>query len=156
MSLLQRSVDRSATELAAYAPDMLLDLKREATEALATAKAHADLVDQALALKYSQIAQAQRLVAGKDTGSVTFSDGPVRISVELPKKVEWDQTVLSRIVSRIHAAGEDPSEFVEVTYKVSESKYNAWPASMRSTFDSARTLKVGKATFRLSLPGETA
>lgn len=156
MSLLQRSVDRSATELAAYAPEMLLDLKREANVALATAKAHADLVDQALELKYCGTAQAQRLAVGKDTGSVTFNDGPIRVSVELPKKVEWDQTVLSRIVARIRAAGEDPAEFVEVTYKVSESKYNAWPASMRSSFDPARTLKTGKPAFRLSLPGEPA
>ena len=156
MSLLQRSVDRSATELAAYAPEMLLDLKREASEALATAKAHTDLIDQALELKYGRTAQAQRLAVGKDTGSVTFNDGPIRVSVELPKKVEWDQTVLSRIVARIRAAGEDPAEFVEVTYKVSESKYYAWPASMRSSFDPARTLKIGKPAFRLSLPGEPA
>lgn len=156
MSLLQRSVDRSATELAAYAPEQLLALKREASAALTVAKAHVELVDRALDLKYGVLAHAQRLAASKDTGSVTFNDGPVRVSVELPKRVEWDQTVLSRIVSRIQAAGEDLSEFVEVTYKVSESKYNAWPASMRSSFDAARTLKVGKATFRLSLAGEGA
>jgi hypothetical protein len=58
---------------------------------------------------------------------------------------------LARIADRIRAAGEDPSEFIEVTYRVNEAKYNAWSTSMRSSFDSARTLKTGKPTFRLSL-----
>lgn len=156
MSILQRSLDRSATELAAYAPEQLLDLKREASAALAAAKAHAELVDRALDLKYGLLAQAQRLAAGKDAGSVTFNDGPVRVSVELPKKVEWDQAALAHIADRIRAAGQDPSEFLEVTYKVSESKYIAWPTSMRASFDPARTLKTGKPTFRLSLPGDAA
>ncbi|MGO1069758.1 hypothetical protein [Lysobacter sp. CA199] len=156
MSLLQRCVDRPATELAAYAPELLLDLKLEASAALAVAQTHVELVDRALELKYNHLAQAQRLAAGKDTGSVTFSDGPVRVSVDLPKKVEWDQAALARIADRIRAAGQDPSEFLAVTYKVSESKYNAWPISMRTSFDPARTLKTGKPTFRLSLLGDAA
>ncbi|MGO1069610.1 hypothetical protein [Lysobacter sp. CA199] len=156
MSLLQRCVDRPATELAAYAPELLLDLKREAASALTTAKANAELVDRALDLKYGRLAHAQRLAAGKDTGSVTFNDGPIRISVELPKKVEWDQATLARIADRIRAAGKDPAEFLEVTYKISESKYCAWPTSMRTSFDPARTLKTGKPTFRLSPVEETA
>ncbi|WP_408951452.1 hypothetical protein [Lysobacter sp. Hz 25] len=155
MSLLQRCVDRPATELAGYAPELLLDLKHEASVALATAKAHFDLVDRALDLKYSRLALAQRLAAGKDTGTVTFDDGPIRVSVELPKKVEWNQAALACIVDRIRAAGENPAEFVEITYKVNEARYGAWPASVRSSFEPARTLKTGKPSFRLSVLGES-
>lgn len=151
MTLLERCVGRPASELAEYSPEMLLYLKLQAIDAVANAKTNADLIDRALDLRYHQIAARQRLSAGKDTGTVTFNDGVVRVSVELPKRVEWDQTKLGRIVERIRASGEDPAEFVEVTYRISETKYSAWPASMRSSFDSARTLKTGKPTFRLSL-----
>ena len=151
MTLLERCVGRPASELADYPPEMLLDLKLQAADAVASAKATADLIDRALDLRYHHTAARQRINAGKDTGTVTFNDGLVRVSVELPKRVEWDQAQLGRIVERIRAAGEDPSEFVEVTYRISETKYSAWPASMRSSFDAARTLKAGKPTFRLSL-----
>ncbi|ALN64608.1 hypothetical protein GLA29479_3757 [Lysobacter antibioticus] len=154
MTLLERCLGRLASELADYSPEMLFDLKKEASEALATAKANVDWIDRALDLRYSHIAAQQRLAADKDTGTVTFTDSDIRVSVELPKKVEWDQAQLSRIVERIRAAGKDPVEFVEVTYRISETRYNAWPASLRTSFDAARTLKTGKPIFRLSSPGD--
>lgn len=156
MTLLERCMGRPASELADYSPEMLLDLKKQAAEALATAKANADWIDRALDLKYGHTAAQQRLAADKDTGTVTFTDGDIRVSVELPKKVEWDQAQLARIVERIRAAGKDPAEFVEVTYRISETRYNAWPPSLRTSFDAARTLKTGKPSFRLSAPGDEA
>ncbi|WP_223618967.1 hypothetical protein [Lysobacter sp. ESA13C] len=156
MTLLERCMGRPASELADYSPEMLLDLKKQAAEALATAKANADWIDRALDLKYGYIAAQQRLAADKDTGTVSFADGDIRVSVELPKKVEWDQAQLARIVERIRAAGKDPAEFVEVTYRISETRYNAWPPSLRTSFDAARTLKTGKPSFRLSAPGDEA
>lgn len=151
MTLLERCIGRPASELAEYPPEMLLDLKLQAADAVASAKAHYDVIDRALGLRYHRIAEQQRLAEGKDTGTVTFRDGVVRVSVELPKRVEWDQAQLGRIVERIRAAGQDPGEFVEISYRISEAKYGAWPASMRASFDAARTLKSGKPTFRLSL-----
>ncbi|QWP77520.1 hypothetical protein J5226_03695 [Lysobacter sp. K5869] len=151
MTLLERCVGRPASELAAYPPDQLLDLKKQANDALARAKANVELVDRALDLRYSRVAAVHRVAAGKDAGTVSFNDGVVRISCELPKKVEWDQGKLRRIVERIRAAGDDPTEFVEISYRVSETKYNSWPTPMRASFDPARTLKTGKPAFRLSM-----
>jgi hypothetical protein len=151
MNLLARCIDRPASELADFEPGLLLDLKLQAAEAVAAARAQAEKIDQALDIRYGKRAAEQRFAAGKDTGTVTLTEGPVRISCEVPKKVEWDQAALGKIVERIRAAGEEPAEFVEISYRVSESKYTAWPASMRASFDSARTLKPGKSVFRLSL-----
>ncbi|WP_051885017.1 hypothetical protein [Lysobacter antibioticus] len=151
MTLLERCVGRPASELAEFTPEQLLELTKQASDALATAKANADLVDRAVDLRYGRQAASARLAAGKDTGTVRLTDGVVRISVELPKKVEWDQARLGRIVERIRAAGEDPAEFVETTYRISETRYGAWSAAMRSSFDPARTLKAGKQIYRLSV-----
>ncbi|GAB3542084.1 hypothetical protein GCM10027343_13510 [Noviherbaspirillum agri] len=85
------------------------------------------------------------------TGVVHFDDGHVRITADLPKKVDWDQKRLSEITQRIAANGDDPSEYVEISYRISETKFNAWPESIKSAFAPARTLKTGKPGFRLAL-----
>ena len=82
---------------------------------------------------------------------VHFDDGEVRITADLPKKVEWDQAKLNDITRRIAANGEDPTEYVEISYRISETKFNAWPETLKSAFAPARTLKTGKPGFRLAL-----
>ena len=82
---------------------------------------------------------------------VHFDDGHVRITADLPKKVDWDQKRLAEITQRIAANGDDPSEYVEISYRISETKFNAWPESLKSAFAPARTLKTGKPGFRLAL-----
>ena len=140
-----------AGELAALQSDALFQLKSDATDLLSAAKAIVEHIDRALELKYADRAQALRLAAGKDTGVVHFDDGHVRITADLAKRVEWDQQRLADIVRRIADSGDDPTEYVDVAYRVSETKFNAWPESLKSAFAPARTLKTGKPGFRLAL-----
>lgn len=104
--------------------------------------------------RFSDLAQQLRRQQGKDTGVVHFDDGDVRITADLPKKVEWDQKRLAEISRRITASGDDLTEFVEISYRVSETKFNAWPKSLKNAFAPARTLKTGKAKFTLGRVGE--
>jgi len=150
MTTLASYQGRPVSELAQLDVEILCHLKRTADAAVATARADADAIDQALDHRYRQLAADARQAAGKDTGTIHLVDGDHRISVELPKRVEWDQIRLAAIVERIRAAGEEPGEFVEISYRVSEAKYSAWPASMRASFDPARTLKPGKPVYRLA------
>ncbi|MFW6098576.1 hypothetical protein [uncultured Ralstonia sp.] len=140
-----------AGELAQQSGESLFQLKNDAADLLAAAKAIVEHVDRALDLKYAQRAHELRLAAGKDTGVVHFDDGRIRITADLPKKVEWDQAKLGDITRRIAANGEDPAEYVEISYRVSETKFNAWPETLKTAFASARTLKTGKPGFRLAL-----
>jgi len=137
--------------LAEQSSESLFQLKNDATDLLATAKALVEHIEQALSLKYAERAQQLRLTSGKDTGIVHFDDGRVRITADLPKKIEWDQAKLSDITRRIAANGDDPSEYVEISYRISEAKFNAWPDALKSVFVPARTLKTGKPGFRLTL-----
>ena len=143
-----------ASELADLASDSLFQVKNDAADLLAIAKALVEHIDRALDLKYVDRAHQLRLDANKDTGIVHFDDGNVRVTADLPKKVEWDQKQLAELVARIAAAGDNPAEFVETTYRVSETKYQAWQESLRSQFTPARTVKVGKASYRLALLSE--
>ncbi len=140
-----------AGELAALQSDALFQLKIDATDLLSAAKAIVEHIDRALELKYADRAQTLRLATGKDTGVVHFDDGHVRITADLAKRVEWDQQRLADIVRRIADSGDDPAEYVDVAYRVSETKFNAWPESLKSAFAPARTLKTGKPGFRLAL-----
>ena len=140
-----------AGELAELSSESLFKLKNDAADLLAAAKAIVEHVDRALDLRYAQRAHQLRLAAGKDTGVVHFDDGQVRITADLPKKVEWDQAKLNDITRRIAANGEDPTEYVEISYRISETKFNAWPETLKTAFAPARTLKTGKPGFRLAL-----
>lgn len=140
-----------AGDLALQTSESLFQLKNDAADLQALAKAVVDHLDRALDLKYSKQAHAMRLAAGKDTGVVHFDDGHVQVTADLPKKVEWDQKKLADLVRRMTANGDNPAEYVEISYRVSETKFNAWPETLKSAFAPARTLKTGKPGFRLAL-----
>ena len=140
-----------AGELAALGSESLFQLKSDATDLLAAAKAIVEHIDCALDIKYADQARQLRLAANKDTGVVHFDDGRVRITADLPKKVEWDQARLADITRRIAANGDDPAEYVDVSYRISEAKFNAWPEAFKAPFITARTVKTGKPSFRLAL-----
>ncbi len=140
-----------AGDLALQTSASLFQLKNNAADLQALAKAVVDHLDRALDLKYSKQAHALRLAAGKDTGVVHFDDGHVQVTADLPKKVDWDQKKLADLVRRMTANGDNPAEYVEISYRVSETKFNAWPETLKSAFAPARTLKTGKPGFRLAL-----
>ncbi len=105
-------------------------------------------------MKYDQKVSVLRSQLGKDTEIINFDDEGVRVTSDLPKKSAWDQAQLSEIAQRISASGDSPAEFLDITYKVAERKYTAWPENLRTVFEPARTIKTGKPTFRLSLAQE--
>ena len=65
-----------------------------------------------------------------------------------------DQQELAAIAQRIASNGDDPAEYIDVKYSVSERKFAAWPETLRRPFEAARTLKPAKPAFRLALVGE--
>ncbi len=143
-----------AGTLAQQPAELLFRIKNAAADMLAAAKALSDHVEQAIDFKWAERARNLRHDAGKDTGVVHFDDGDVRITADLPKKVEWDQTRLAEITRRIAQSGDDPKQYVEISYRVSETKFNAWPETLKSAFEAARTVKSGKPSYRLALVKE--
>jgi hypothetical protein len=141
-------------EIAALPADYLVLLQEDAAAALTAAKTVAEWIAGAIALRFADRAQAARRAENKDTGTVRFEDGSVTVIADLPKRVDWDQRALAAVVERIRAAGDDPSEYIGVAYKVPERKYTAWPENIRAAFAPARTVRTGKATFTLTLKPE--
>lgn len=143
-------------EVIALPAEHLALLQADAREAVEAAKRLADWIEAAIALRYEQRAIAARGAAGKDTGTVRFQDGAVEIVADLPKKIDWDQPRLAALVAQIRAGGEDPGEYVELTFKVSERAYAAWPERIRQAFEPARTVRTGKPSYRLTILSDVA
>ena len=141
-------------DIAALPADPLALLEEDAGAALDAARTLKDWLEGAIALRYAERVAELRRDQGKDTGTVRFGDGPVTIVADLRKSVQWDQAQLAALVTRIREGGEDPSDYVEISFKVPERKYAAWPSHIRDAFASARTMKAGKPTFALSLREE--
>ncbi len=140
-----------AGTLAQQPAELLFSFKNSAADLLTDAKSLCDHIDQAIDFKWNERARFLRHEVDKDTGVVHFDDGNVRITADLPKKIEWDQTRLAEITRRISESGEDPKQYVEITFRVSETKFNAWPDTLKSSFNAARTVKTGKPSYRLAL-----
>lgn len=141
-------------EIAALPAEHLALLQEEAADAVASAKRRQDWIEGAIALRYGERAEAERRAHGKDAGVVRLVDGAVTVVADSPKRVEWDQAALAALVERIRASGEDPADYVECAFKVSERRYAAWPSTIRGTFEPARTVRTGKPSFRLTLTSE--
>ena len=94
-------------------------------------------------------AAAERAAQGKTSGTVRVEDEGVVIVADLPKKVSWDQDRLAAMAERIRAAGDDPTEYLEIAYRVPERRFGAWPAAMREGFADARSETTGKPVYRL-------
>ena len=137
--------------LAQEPADVLFHLKNAAADLLNTGKALTSHIDKASDFKWKDRARSLRLEAGKDFGVIHFEEGDVRVTADLSKKVEWDQARLAQIASRIAANGEDPAQYLEIEYRIAEAKFNAWPETLKSAFESARTVAAGKASYRLAL-----
>ena len=129
-------------------------LQEDASANLEAAKRLKDWIDGAITHRYAERAINARRTDHKDTGTIRFLDDTVTVVADLPKKIDWDQDLIAEVIERIRAGGDDPAEYVEISFKVPERKYTAWPESIRATFAPARTVKTGKQTFRLTINNE--
>ena len=142
------------TELALMTPNLLAAVQAEIDVATDRMKVVTERFALALEVRYAARASECRREEGKDTGTTRFEDDGVTVIADLPKRIEWDQAKLAQIAENIASAGEDPSEFIDTTLKVSERKYAALPESWRKGFEPARTVRTGKPKFRLVLGEE--
>lgn len=143
-------LDRLAIgDIAALSPDMLLALQEAALAETARIKRLRDRLEAGIAERYGAATEAERAAQGKTSGTVRIEDDGITVIADLPKKVIWDQDSLAAMAARIAASGDDPTEYLEIAYRVPERRFGAWPEAMREGFASARSETTGKPVFRL-------
>lgn len=85
-----------------------------------------------------------RRLQGKDTGAASFVDGGFKVTVTLPKTVKWDNDRLAELAAKMKDCGDDPSQYLKLTYGVDERRYKEWPDTIQAAFLPARTVLTGK------------
>lgn len=141
--------EMTAEQAASLPVDQIAMLLEDMADMKADTKRLDDLLSTALACRYSERATALRKAAGKDTGTVSIEDDGYVIRADLPAKVEWDQAELREAEEVIRSWGEDPTQYLTAVLSVPESRYKAWPDTIKAVFASARTVGTGRATYKM-------
>lgn len=140
-------------EIAGLPVEQLALLLDDLAEEKARLKRLDDWLNGALALRYGERAQALRHALGKDAGTVRIEEAEGYVAIcDVPKKPEYDQGKLRAAVETIRSWGSNPDDYVGIEIKVSETRYGAWPPEIRRLFDPARTLRLGRPTYRIERP----
>ena len=139
----------SLGDIAALPPDLLFTLQEAALSETARVKRLRDRLEAGIGQRYGAATEAERAAQGRTSGTVRIEDAGVVVIADLPKKVSWDQDQLAAMAARIAATGDDPTEYLEIAYRVSKRRFGAWPEAMREGFAAARTETTGKPVFRL-------
>ena len=132
----------------------LFHLRSSVAERLAKERALQSHIDAAIDFRFGDRVNRLRLELGKESGVIHLDDGDVRVTSELKKEVHWDQAKLAQIGARITQSGEDVHQYIDINYSVPESRFKAWPETLRASFLEARTVKNGRVSYRLALMKE--
>ncbi len=146
--------DLSVSQIAGLPHQRLHELDITLIELMTWVKQARERVNAALEQRYGEPGRAALVTSGRDFGVSHISDGPLQITYELPKRVSWDQKRLAEIAERIVATGERVQDYMDVDLSVSETRFNNWPPAIKDQFAAARTVKPGKASFRIAFVQE--
>ncbi|WP_342270114.1 hypothetical protein [Rickettsia endosymbiont of Orchestes rusci] len=122
----------------------------KAIEELEKAKRLKQWLQGAIALKYKARIQNKRNYCGEDTGVISLEDRGFKVTSDVPKQVEWRQSVLSKIAGNILARGGKLSDYIEVHYHVPEAKYNNLPQVFKDMLLPARIIRHGNPVYKLT------
>ena len=146
--------DLSVSQIAELSHQQLQEFDVALSELTTWVKQARECINAALDQRYGDQGRAALKESGRDFGVCHVADGPLRITVDVPKKAIWNQEQLAEIAQRIASAGDKVSDYIDTDYSVPESRFNAWPSTLKETFAKARTVKPGKTSYRLAFVQE--
>ncbi len=132
----------SIQELTRLSEEDLYDLSIKVNETLDWIKKIADKLDTALISKYQKEAKASLNNIGIDFGTCNLPKKAFTVNVQIPKKIQWDQKILSLIYDKFDS--QMRNNFFKVTFSVGEKEYSEMNENMKRVFDPARTANYGK------------
>lgn len=146
--------DLTVAQIANLSPVQIQELDAMLTELQTWHKTARNRMHALLEQRYGEQARKSLAGVGQDFGTTHLTDGPLRVTVEVPKRGRWDQVQMAEIARRIVASGDNLEEYIDVEFSVPETRFNAWPETLKQPFNNARTVKPGKAGFRIAFAQE--
>ncbi len=153
--LPDRLTAMSEADLAALPVEQLYEVHHNLAQLIDWVKAAQTKTHAALQRRYTELERTTRAQIGKDFGVVHLQDGAIRVTVDTPKRVSWDQKKLAAMAKRIAESGDRVEDYLDIDFSVPESRYTNWPTALREQFASARTVKPGKRAYELSRNAES-
>ena len=101
-------------------------------------------ITEATTAKLTQL----RDLSGKEFGVLHLTMDGIKVSQTVPKKVTWDQTILSGLFDRIKASGDEPRNYMKVELKIGEKEYDKFVPEIKTIFAEARTVTPGTPTVK--------
>jgi hypothetical protein len=147
---LQSAIRHTPAEYATAPLDAYLQFMTQVEQLQVFAKKVREFAEQSNELRYGDRARERRIAEGRNFGAIRLDDHGEPVVCDQRKIIDWDQTQLSALARKIADAGDDPAQYMDVSFKVPESKYSAWPQVLRQQFETARTVRPGKASFKLA------
>jgi hypothetical protein len=141
--------EMDAAAVARLPLDQLALLLDDVAALKADAKHLADMLHDALHVRFGAEARSARRAEGKDTGRVRLEQDRFEIVSDLSKKVDWHQGKLADAVKTLCEWGEDPADYVTTELRVPEARFTAWPPRIRALFEPARTVATGRPAYTL-------
>jgi hypothetical protein len=139
--------DAKADDVAKLAVADLERIQADLDEVAKILKRRGAVLHAGLERRYLDAAKAEVKAKGQGTGTAHVHDGQTDVVVTIPKKVEWDQDELANAAETVISWGEKVTDYMKVTYGVTETAFNAWPPLIKKIFQPARTLTPGKPKF---------
>lgn len=84
---------------------------------------------------------------GKNSGTIHFPERGTDVKRTTSQKIEWDQSVLTDIRTRVIGAKENPDRYMVAEYIVSEAIYKTFSEREKAEFDKGRTIKPQRARY---------
>lgn len=139
-------------DLAQLPAEVLLDLQNAVAHETEIARTHARVFAAALAQRYAQREKEARLANAKPTGRIRFSDEGLVVVAEAPKQVHWDRDLLTAAFDKFPA--HITATYAKWTLIVEERRYAEAPPTLKAAIEGARTVSVGKSSYRLQTADE--
>ena len=148
--------DMNALVMLTKPPDDMQDLT---PDQLVTAAAQLGVIEGRVKMAKSQLAAMRERVFSAlvsdhidqvGYGSRTSEVDGFKIKISRTKSVSWDADKMRAIETAIREVWKKrPEDYMDVTRKISEKSWNAWPSDLQYTFAEARTVKDGALTITL-------
>ncbi len=138
----------SVREISQLSEIDLHDLSFKISETADWIKNLKEKFELALSVKYENDAKNKLKEMNKDFGSTSLTKGEFCISVEMPKKVQWDQKILANIYEKMDHEMRD--QIFKVTYTISEKEYANLTTTIIEALEPARTTSYGKTKITIN------
>jgi len=96
------------------------------------------IINNSLQQMFEDQARIKLAEKGKDFGQATIESGDHKVTVDIRKRVEWDQELLTTLLNQMNP--EDARHYATTKYSVSESKFQNATPEIKAALSEARTV----------------